>query len=737
MNQTKYFIRIFAACLFFLGVFLFHSNAQEKKKLNFDQIFKVAEPKLTKTLPNINGWANDNHYLETKKKEGDEKPKLYSVNIKSGKEEIYRDLDQYKTIIDTSIDPSSPASHTEKYDKLIYIKDKDLYFFNTKKKEFKRLTQTSSEEKNPTLSPDGNYVAFTRDNNLFIIEVNTGQEFQYTNDGSDVIYNGWAAWLYYEEIFGRPSRYRSFWWSPDSKRLVFFRFDESKVPVFPIFNAEGVHGSLENTRYPKAGDPNPEVKIGTISIPSTNIIWTDFNEKDDQYFGTPFWTPDGKQLICQWMNRQQDTLILYSINPETGNKKRIYIEHQKSWVDWFESIHFLKDNNRFIIKSDKDGWNHLYLHGLDGKFINKITDGKWGVVDMQLLDENNGVIYFTARKEITTNTDFYSVNLNGKNLKRLSPGDYTNSIIISPKGKYFIVTYSNITTPSKMTLYTSGGKFVKDLGDSKTEELEKYELAKPEIFSVKTSDGYNLPVIWTLPNNFDENKKYPILISVYGGPGTYDVSNSWKGIRSQWLALEGVIQVTMDHRGSAHFGKEGTALMHRNLGKWEMNDYIEVVKWLRGKQFVDTTKICITGGSYGGYVTCMALTYGADYFTHGVADYSVTDYRLYDSHYTERYMDTPEENSEGYKNTSVMTYADRYKGMLYIIHGMMDDNVHMQNIIQLVDKLQDMKKHFELMIYPGSRHGWGGPKATHLRNETYRFYYKYLLEKEFPENLFK
>jgi dipeptidyl-peptidase-4 len=201
--------------------------------------------------------------------------------------------------------------------------------------------------------------------------------------------------------------------------------------------------------------------------------------------------------------------------------------------------------------------------------------------------------------------------------------------------------------------------------------------------------------------------------------------------------MEGVIQISIDHRGSGHFGKAGVALMHRNLGKWEMNDYIEVVKWLKEKPFVDSTKICITGGSYGGYVACLALTYGADYFTHGLALFSVTDYRLYDSHYTERYMDTPEENPEGYKNGSAMTYADRYKGMLRIVHGTMDDNVHMQNSIQLIDKLQDLKKHFEFMIYPGGRHGWGGPKAAHLRNETYRFYYTYLLEKEFPENLFK
>jgi dipeptidyl-peptidase-4 len=732
------FHRALAVCLLILAIFVLCANAQEKKKLTFDQIFKNAEPKLIKSLPSINGWSDDDHYLESKKKATDEKEKLYSIDVKSGSEELYRNLDQYRSIIDTTIDPNTPVSHTEKYDKLIYSKEKDLYFFNTITNEFKRLTQTASEEKNPTLSPDGNYVAFTRDNNLFAIDIETGKEFQYTNDESDVVYNGWAAWLYYEEIFGRPSHYRAFWWSPDGKHLAFFRFDESKVPVFPIFNAEGVHGSLENTRYPKAGDPNPEVKLGVIAIPESKIVWVDFNEKSDQYFGTPDWTPDGKQLIVQWMNRGQDNLKIYSVNINDGRKKEIYDEKQTAWIEleYKDRIRFLERYPGFIIKSDKDGWTHLYHYSMDGKLINKITNGEWSVADLALVDEDEGIIYFTARKEISTNTDLYRVNLNGKNLKRLTSGDYTHSINISPSGKYFIDTYSNVSIPSTMKLYTTDGKLVRELGNSKTDEFEKYELAIPKIFHVRTSDGINLPVIWTLPSKFDESKKHPVLIEVYGGPDTYDVSNSWKRLRSQWLAMEGIIQVTMDHRGSAHFGKNGTALMHRQLGKWEMNDYIEVVKWLRGKPFVDTTKICITGGSYGGYVTCMALTYGADYFTHGIADYSVTDFRLYDSHYTERFMDTPEENPEGYKNTSTITYADRYKGMLYIIHGTMDDNVHMQNILQLIDKLQDLKKHFELMIYPGGRHGWGGPKATHLRNETYRFYYKHLLEKDFPVNLF-
>ncbi len=725
------------ACLtFVLALWVFSLHAQEKRRLTFEQIFKNAEPKLTKELPNIIGWADDNHYLEMKKKDGDKKAKVYAIDVTNGEEKVYRDLEQYAALVDSGISVASPASQNDAYTRLIYVKNRDLYFLDTQKKEFKRLTETSAEEKNPTLSPDGNYVAFTRDNNLFALAVNDGKEYQYTSDATDAIYNGWASWVYYEEIFGRRSRYRAFWWSPDSRHLAFFRFDDAKVPVFPLYNADGVHGFLENARYPKPGDPNPEVRLGIVPVAGGSVVWADFNEKDDQYFGTPFWTPDGKQLVAQWMNRGQDNLKLYAVDPVNGKKVEIYNETQSSWVDWFESVEFLTENKGFIIKSDKEGWGHLYFYGMDGKLKNKITQGNWRVMDIVQVDEKNRRVYFTARKEASTRTDLYRARLDGKELTRLTFGEFTHNTRLSPAGKYFITTYSNVAMPQKMALCKSGGAVMKELGDSKTEKFVEYALAKTELFRVPTPDGYNLPVLWTLPLNFDPSKKYPVLISIYGGPEAGTVSDSWRNINIQWLAMEGVIQVAIDHRASGHFGKAGVALMHRNLGKWEMNDYIEVVKWLQAKPFVDKTKICITGGSYGGYATCMALTYGADYFTHGIAQFSVTDWKLYDTHYTERYMDTPAENPAGYKNGSVLTFANKYKGGLRLVHGTMDDNVHMQNSIQLVDALQNLGKPFEFMLYPGERHGVRGVKATHLRNDNHRFYYEHLLEKEFPESLF-
>ena len=732
----------FAVVSLAVVVLVLFASAQQKKRLTFDQINRGADPQLFVPLPNITGWEDDSHYLEMRRKEGDPKPKWYSVDAKSGKEKEVPaktpDLSEFKDILGADFNVNVPVAANPGRTRLIYAKENDLYFLNTAKKEFKRLTQSPAEERNPTLSPDGNYVAFTRDNDLFAINLNLGTEIRYTTDGAKLIYNGYASWVYMEEILGRATRYRAFWWSPDSKTLAFMRFNDMKVPVFPLYSSEGTHGFLEQTAYPKPGDPNPEVRVGMVPAAGGAVVWADFNEKDDQYFGTPLWTPDSKELWIQWMSRGQDDYKIYGTNPGTGKKRLVYEEHQPSWVDLDMDgrIDFLNSNKGFIIKSDKDGWLHLYLYGMDGKLKNRLTEGRWQVTNVLRINEDDGVLFFTARKEASTRTDLYRVKLSGKELTRLTFGEYTHNVNLSPEGSYFITTYSNVSTPTKMALCNEKGKVLRELGDVRGKEFDNYELAKTELVAVKTPDGYNLPATITLPLDLDPSKKYPVLISIYGGPNAGTVSDRWAGIGGQWWALEGLIQVSVDHRASGHFGKEGVALMHRNLGKWEMQDYIECVKWLRTKPYVDEKKIGITGGSYGGYVTAMALTAGADYFTHGIAVSSPTDWRLYDTHYTERYMDTPAENPDGYKAGSVMTHADKLKGVLRIVHGTMDDNVHMQNSIQLVDKLQDLGKHFEFMVYPGGRHGWGGAKGVHARVETARFYYRYLLEKPFPEELY-
>jgi len=691
------------------GLFFSFVATAQQQRLTFQQTTGTV-PSLTKPIGAISGWSDDNHYIEmnTATKE------LFTVDINSGERKFYT---------------PPPKSDVE-----VSVKDSDV-FIQYGKQQPKRLTNDAAEEKNPTLSPDGKYVAFTRNNDLYAVDVATGKEIRYTTDATDVIYNGYSSWVYFEELLGRPTKYKAFWWAPDSKHLAFMRFDDTKVPMFPINGSTGQHGYTEKTRYPKAGDPNPEVKFGFVPAAGGKIVWADFNEKDDQYFGTPYWSFDGSSMMVQWMNRGQDNLKFYAVKPETGAKKEIYDEKQKSWVDLdFDGrITYLEDKKHYILKSDKTGWAHYYLYTLDGKLVNPLTSGKWQVTDLLNIDEKNKVVYFMARKDASTQTDLYRVNYNGKGLKRLTFGAYTHKVQVSPSAKYFITTYSNVGTPPKQALLDNTGKVIKEISDSKSADFAKFAIGKTEMVTIPTDDGYNLPAVITYPVDFDESKTYPVVFSMYGGPDAGTVTNTWKGTAVQWWANEGIIQIAVDHRASGQFGKEGVSLMHRNLGKWEMKDYITAAKWLKAKPYVNNKKLLITGHSYGGYMTCMALTYGADYFDYGYAGAPVTSWELYDSIYTERFMDTPQENPEGYKNASILTYTKQYKGLLRIMHADMDDNVHMQNTIQLINKLENENKHFELMIYPGGRHGWSNTiKGKHDFAERARFYYQNLLDKPAP-----
>jgi dipeptidyl-peptidase-4 len=687
----------------------------QKKELTNDQYFKNNFNGIIQPLPVFSKWIDDTHFILLRK------GSRFTVDARTG-EEI------------ATVDESISIKSNDGLKGTILTKEGNL-FLNRNGKEL-QLTNDKEKKSNATISSDGKYVAFTKNNDLYTIEINSKKVNRLTNDGSKLILNGYASWVYMEEILGRSSQYRSYWWSPDSKKIAFFRSDDTKVPLFVITNAKGLHGEVEYTHYPKVGDPNPSVKIGIISPNGGAAVWTNINEKQDQYFGMPYWKPDGSSLFVQWMPRSQDQLKIYEVNPKTGNIKEFYSEQQKTWIkltDDGERISFLKNGKGFILSSDKTGWKHLYYYDMNGKLINQITTGNFTVNKIEFIDEPNQLVYFSAKgKENTARKDYYSVSMDGTNLKRLSFGDYNHSLVsLSPNASFFITTYSNSATPEKMVLFNNQGKIIKELGDSKAAGFDDNSIAKTDFLRVKSDDGlFDLPMKVTWPINMDPTKKYPVLISIYGGPDAGTCWDSWTLTGAQqWYAKEGLIQVVMDHRASGQFGKVGVNYMHRDLGHWELVDYATMVKWLIANKQADPTKICISGFSYGGYIGSLALTKGAEVFTHALVGGPVTDWTLYDSHYTERFMDLPSENPEGYKTGNVMNYVDKYKGVMQIVHGEIDDNVHMQNSLQLISKLQDAKKDFEMMVYPGGRHGWPGNKAMHFQNLKTQFIYKHLLEK--------
>lgn len=702
----------------FAGVF---TSTIAQQPLSDKQYFSNDFSEIIQPVPYINYWTDNNHFVWTKNKQA------YLVDIATGKEIPYNQ--------------SAPLQVEAIYKKFAEIIpfENDLYLKN--KEANSRLTFDDAKELNPTLSPNKKIVAYTKNNDLYFINLSDNNEVRLTHDGSDVILNGYASWVYMEEILGRASNYKAFWWSKDSRYIAFFRSDDSDVPVFTITDANKRSGYVETIRYPKVGDPNPMIRIGIADIQTKKITWVDFNEKDDQYFGEIVWRPNGHCLV-QWMNRKQNELKVYDVDPTNGSKQIFYTEHSTTWIDLEKRNRFTFSNNgnETLLLSNKDGWNHLYLLDKDGKIKNQVTSGEFFVSEILSYDEDKRKVYFTGRtKENSMRTQLFVAGLDGKSLKILTDTAFHHvNISLSPDLKTFITTYENHSSPQRIAIVRQGKKAL-NIFNSLLPDGNNFSIAQTTIFRVKSSDGnFNLPVRVLWPTDMIPGKKYPVLLSIYGGPVRNDAMDNFVlNGEQQWYAREGLIQVSADHRGSAHFGRKGSDYLYHQLGKWEMSDYADVINWLIANGQADPTKIAIKGFSYGGYLSAYAVTYGANTFTYGLAGGSVIDWRLYDSHYTERYMGTEKDNPEGYHESSVLTHTSKYKGMLQIVHGVIDENVHLQNSLQLVNDLQNKKKDFEMMFYSESRHGMRGDKGLHFLNLKNEFIYRYLLEKPFEEKLRK
>lgn len=598
----------------------------------------------------------------------------------------------------------------------------DYYLYTIETKQLAKLFEQVQE---PTLSPDGSKIAYAKANNLFVYDVTSKQTSQITADGKkNSIINGITDWVYEEEF----AFVRAFDWSADSKKIAFIRFDESQVPEFTMdIYKKDLYPTVETFKYPKAGEKNSLVSLHIYDVNSKSKKDITLGNYSDFYIARMKWTNDANILSAQVLNRHQDNLDLIFVDGTTGTSKVVLNEKDKAYVDVTDNLTFLKDNS-FIWTSEKDGFNHIYLYDKTGKLKNQVTKGNWEVTAYYGYDEVSKTVYYQSTENGSINRDVFKIGLDGKNKVKLSQSVGTNSATFSPNYQFFINTFSSATQPSTYTLNNSkDGKQVQEIVNNKdlSEKLKKYNLPNKEFFELTTEKGNKLNAWMIKPKDFDASKKYPVFMFQYSGPGSQQVANDWLDTNDMWfmmLSQQGYIIACVDGRGTGFKGAAFKKCTQLDLGKLEVEDQIDAAKVIGNYAYVDKSRIGIFGWSYGGFMASNCILKGADVFKMAIAVAPVTNWRFYDSVYTERYLHTPQENASGYDQNSPINFTDKLKGNFLLIHGTADDNVHFQNSMQMIEALVQSNKQFDWAIYPDKNHGiYGGKTRIQLFNKMTNF----------------
>ncbi len=598
----------------------------------------------------------------------------------------------------------------------------DYFLFNLTTQ---KLTKVLEQVQEPTFSPDGSKIGFAKANNLFVYDVASAKVTQVTTDGKkNSIINGITDWVYEEEF----AFVRAYDWSADSRKLAYIRFDESEVPEFSmnIFKKD-LYPTVETFKYPKAGEKNALVSLHVYDVVSAATKTISLGNYNDFYIARMEWTNDANILSAQVLNRHQDNLDLLFIDGTTGNAKVVLNEKDKAYVDVTDNLTFLKDNS-FIWTSEKDGYNHIYLYDKTGKLKNQVTKGNWEVTAYYGFDEKTKTVFYQSVENGSIVRDVYRIGLDGKNKVKLSQKAGTNSATFSPNFQYFINSYSSVSQPTVYTLNTAkDGKQLQSIVDNKAlaEKIKKYDLPAKEFFELTTEKGHKLNAWMIKPKDFDASKKYPVFMFQYSGPGSQEVANNWLDTNDMWfmmLAQQGYIVACVDGRGTGFKGAAFKKCTQKELGKYEVEDQIDAAKVIGNYPYVDKARIGIFGWSYGGFMSSNCLFKGAEVFKMAIAVAPVTNWRFYDSIYTERYMQTPQENASGYDDNSPINHVSKLKGKFLLIHGTADDNVHVQNTMQMIEALVQANKQFDWAIYPDKNHGiYGGKTRVQLFNKMTNF----------------
>ena len=698
-------------CLFSLSCF------SQSKQINLEDIWENYKF-YYKSYRGLNSMNNGEFYTQIKNSE--EGQEIIKYSFKNGERivRIFKSSDfKIKRINSYSLSDDDRlmllATETESIYR--YSRKAIYYVFNIQNNKLKKLSE--NKIRYPTFSPDGSKVAYVYENNLFIKDITNGKETQITNDGKkNQIINGASDWVYEEEF----KLVRGFEWSSDSRTIAYYKFDESHVKEFSMDKFNGsLYPSQEVFKYPKAGEANSTVNILLYSLDSKEktLIYT---EEDYEYIPRIKWSKDPHILTMIGLNRHQNKLDFILVNSKDGSNNILFSEEDKYYIDIHDNLTFLP-NNFFIWTSEKKGYNHIFLKGLDGS-EEQITSGSWEVTSFKGLDSDKMQIFFTSTEDGSINRSLYVLDLETGKRKKLSTKIGTNSAKFSKGLKYYINTFSDADTPPVFTLHKADGTLIKTIEDN-TEfknKLKDYDLSKKEFLTIYT-DNADLNAWVIKPPNFDKNKKYPLFMFLYGGPGSQQVLNKYGSSNFYWyqmLAQKGFVVACVDNRGTGGKGSEFKKMTYKELGKYETIDQIDAAKHFGNLEYIDKERIGIQGWSYGGYMSSLAITKGAETFKLAVAIAPVTNWRYYDNIYTERYMQTPQENASGYDDNSPINHVEKLKGKYLLIHGTADDNVHVQNTYEMTSALVRANKQFDLFVYPDKNHGIYG------KNTRYHLYKK-------------
>lgn len=740
--NSSFLSRYFTTILVFIFLLNPSLSAQDKGEITVEWIYGNKSAEIT-AIPSFT-WLNDGTVLLYDNRKPPKKRTFEYLDPASGKRTPALDRDKalssFKELTEKTFPQRIlflPQAIDLNGKRTAYLYQEDVFVLELSSSQFLQVTETKGAEKSLHFSPDGKKLAYVRNNNLFVYNLADNEEKQLTHDGSETLLNGTLSWVYWEEIFGR--RDIGFWWSPDSRAIAYLQTDESPAGIAYFLNHRSNYAKLIKQRYPKTGTANPEVKAGIIEISSGKTTWVGLNPNSYEYIIRTKWLPDSTRLGVQTMNRDQDRLNLYFADRKTGETALVLTEKNDSWINIHDDLHFLQRGKHFIWSSERDGYNHLYLYTMDGQNFNQVTKGEWAIASsgggvywvrqaITAVDEANGWIYFTALKESSLERHLYRIHLDGTCLEWLTKETGTHRITFSRDAKYYLDRYSNISTPPSLTLHKNDGTSVLTLASARSEIPEKLGMQHPELFTIPAEDGFPLPAQIYKPQDFDPDKKYPLILNVYGGPSAPEVSNSWhSGYFEQILLRKGYLIASVDNRSATGISKilENTILKN-TMGDGELGDLVSAVEWLKAQPYIDPQRVGIWGWSGGGTFTLLAMTRSQE-FKAGIAVAPVTAWKYYDTVWAEALMKHPDENPEGYKKNDLNMYAKNLHGRLLIVHGTYDDNVHIQNIWNFVDELIKANKMFDLMIYPMRKHGIADRAArVHLYTKMLEFWEKNL-----------